>query len=40
MKTEITLDEKSLAKFPEYLQTHIERNEGNVKTFVSSGQPS
>ena len=28
-------DEKSLAKFPEYLQTHIERNEGNVKTFVN-----
>ena len=27
--------EKSLAKFPEYLQTHIERNEGNVKTFVN-----
>ena len=28
-------DEKSLAKFPEYLQTHIERNEGNVKTFIN-----
>lgn len=27
--------EKSLAKFPEYLQTHIERNEGNVKTFIN-----
>ena len=27
--------EKSLSKFPEYLQTHIERNEGNVKTFVN-----
>ena len=28
-------EEKSLAKFPEYLQTHIERNEGNVKTFIN-----
>ena len=28
-------DEKSLAKFPEYLQTHIERNEGHVKTFIN-----
>lgn len=28
-------DEKSLAKFPENLQTHIERNEGNVKTFIN-----
>ena len=28
-------DEKSLAKFPEYLQTHIDRNEGNVKTFIN-----
>ena len=28
-------DEKSLAKFLEYLQTHIERNEGNVKTFIN-----
>lgn len=27
--------EKSLAKFPEYLQTHIERNEGNVKSFIN-----
>ncbi len=27
--------EKSLSKFPEYLQTHIERNEGNVKSFVN-----
>ena len=27
--------EKSLAKFPKYLQTHIERNEGNVKTFIN-----
>lgn len=27
--------EKSLSKFPEYLQTHIERNEGNVKTFIN-----
>ena len=27
--------ETSLAKFPEYLQTHIERNEGNVKTFIN-----
>ena len=28
-------EEKSLAKFPEYLQTHIERNEGNVKSFIN-----
>ena len=27
--------EKSLSKFPEYLQTHIERNEGNVKPLVN-----
>ena len=28
-------DEKSLAKFPEYLLPHIERNEGNVKNFIN-----
>ncbi len=28
-------EEKSLAKFPEYEKTHIERNEGNVKTFIN-----
>lgn len=28
-------DEKSLAKFPEYLVPHIERNEGNVKPLVN-----
>ena len=27
--------EKSLAKFPEYLLPHIERNEGNVKSFIN-----
>ena len=27
--------EKSLAKFPEYLKPHIERNEGNVKSFIN-----
>ena len=28
-------DEKSLAKFPEYLVPHIERNEGNVKPLIN-----
>lgn len=28
-------DEKSLSKFPEYLLPHIERNEGNVKSFIN-----
>ncbi len=28
-------EEKSLAKFPQYEKTHIERNEGNVKNFVN-----
>ena len=32
-------EEKSLAKFPEYLQTHIERNEGNVKSFIGCPVP-
>ena len=27
--------EKSLAKFPEYLKPHIERNKGNVKSFIN-----
>ena len=28
-------DEKSLAKFPEYIVPHIERNEGNVKPLIN-----
>lgn len=28
-------EEKSLAKFPKYLLPHIERNEGNVKSFIN-----
>ena len=28
-------DEKSLAKFPEYIVPHIERNEGNVKQLIN-----
>ena len=28
-------EEKSLAKFPEYLVPHIERNEGNVKSLIN-----
>lgn len=28
-------DEKSLAKFPEYIEPHIERNEGNVKPLIN-----
>ena len=28
-------EEKSLAKFPEYIVPHIERNEGNVKPFIN-----
>ena len=28
-------DEKSLAKFPEYILPHIERNEGNVKPLIN-----